>query len=182
MMIASLVVCISKVIKNSSYCTMESKLLDLDLGQKWSQRSDFSLKYNVRANSNSQLLWAMRLLASSVFKCGRIDRICICGMQFVVIISYNTRYAVFVYMWVHAVYMQINAVNMRVHTVNMRVHTVNMRVHAIYNVIVECFFIILYLKIKKKLYICVRMKIHIYDRIPYMWYAVVFHVHEEICI
>jgi hypothetical protein len=136
------------------------------------------------------------IILPSVFKYGRMNRICVCGMQAVVRKSYGLRYAVFtrmrvhvvymrihaVYMRVHTVYMWVNAVTIRIHAVNMRVYVVYMRVHAVYNVIVEYFFYYSLFKNNKKPHICVRMKIQIYGCIPHMQYAVTFRIHEKIRI
>jgi hypothetical protein len=119
-----------------------------------------------------------RTVSSSLVKCGCMDRICICGMQPVIRMSCSLRYTVFAHMQVHAVNMWVHAVNMRIHVVNIRVHAVYMRVHAVYNVIVECFSYYSLFKNKKKLHICVR----ICGRIPHMWYAVTFRMHEQIHI
>jgi hypothetical protein len=129
------------------------------------------------------------IILSSVFKCDRMNHICVCGMQAVVRRSYGLRYAVFtrmrvhtVYIRVHAVYMWVHAVTIRIHTVNMRIYVVYMRVNAVYNVIVEYFFYYSLFKNNKKPHVCVRMKIQIYDYIPHMRYAVTFRIHEEIRI
>jgi hypothetical protein len=119
--------------------------------------------------------YSQQITRRSVFKCGRMDRICVCGMQSIVRKSCGSRCAIFVHMWVHAVYMRVHAVCMWINAVNMWIYVVYMRIHAVYNVIVKYFFIILYLKIIKIIYM------RPYEN-PHIRYTVAFRIYEEIRI